>query len=134
MYVKTTQVTKAIGSTLLLSVLAQLLGLVRNILLAKDFGTGEIMNAFLLANTYTNLISNIAVSAIAVVLIPYLAQVHKDTDKGIILQTYMTSMLLLVALLCFGIVVIGYFSFPIISDRSELTFWLMLLLLIIPFF
>ncbi|EUJ41016.1 multidrug/oligosaccharidyl-lipid/polysaccharide (MOP) transporter [Listeria weihenstephanensis FSL R9-0317] len=134
MHIKTTQITKIIGSTFLLSIFAQLLGLVRNILLAKEFGIGGVMNAFLLANTYTNLVSNITVSAIAVVIIPYLIQEGENGGREDTLQTYMATMCLFTAFLCLGIGIIGYFIFPLISENANLAIRLMLLLMIIPFF
>ncbi|MBC1499070.1 hypothetical protein HB943_00550 [Listeria weihenstephanensis] len=134
MHIKTTQITKIIGSTFLLSIFAQLLGLVRNILLAKEFGIGGVMNAFLLANTYTNLVSNITVSAIAVVIIPYLIQEGENGGREDTLQTYMATMCLFTAFLCLGIGIISYFIFPLISENANLAIRLMLLLMIIPFF
>ncbi|MBC2175052.1 hypothetical protein HCB27_00375 [Listeria booriae] len=99
---------KIFGAMLLLTLSTQLIGLFKNTLLAQAFGVGSAMDAYNLANTYIVAITNLAIPAIIIVLIPVLAKEQKTRYEASGIDSYITFLIAIITVL---IVVVNIGSF-----------------------
>ncbi|KGL41149.1 hypothetical protein DUK53_07060 [Listeria sp. SHR_NRA_18] len=115
----------------LLTISIQFVGLVKNIFIAKGFGVSTEVDAYNLANTYTVSITNLAIPAITVVLIPFLTRRTNELVIQSALNTYISTLLLSISLLVlFGS---GGTLFLLQSDvlLSETMQWTLLIIMIL---
>ncbi|MBC1558909.1 hypothetical protein HB911_09365 [Listeria booriae] len=99
---------KVFGVMLLLTLSTQLIGLFKNTLLAQAFGVGSAMDAYNLANTYVVAITNLAIPAIIIVLIPILAKEQKTRYEASGIDSYIT---FLIAVITTLIIIVNIGSF-----------------------
>lgn len=113
---------------ILLTIATQFFGLIKNVFVAKIFGVSAEVDAYNLANTYTVSITNLAIPAIIIVLIPFLTKRGDSAAERAAINTYV-SVLLLGTLVVVGIG-IGSIMW-ILKTKSGLSETLMLTLSII---
>lgn len=115
----------------LLTISIQFVGLVKNIFIAKEFGVSTEIDAYNLANTYTVSITNLAIPAIIIVLIPFLTKRTGELSMQEALNTYISTILLSILLLV--VVGIGSTMFFLQSGMqlSETMRWTLLIIMIL---
>ncbi|MDT0111517.1 lipid II flippase MurJ [Listeria booriae] len=94
----TSKLIKPFMLMLLLTLSTQFFGLIKNVFIAKIFGVGAEVDAYNLANTYTISITNLAIPAIIVVLIPFLTKRGDSVAERAAINTYVSVLLLVIAL------------------------------------
>ncbi|WP_166666138.1 murein biosynthesis integral membrane protein MurJ [Paenilisteria rocourtiae] len=113
---------------ILLTIATQFFGLIKNIFIAKIFGVGAEVDAYNLANTYTVSITNLAIPAIIIVLIPFFTKRGDTVVERAAINTYVSVLLLgIIAAVGLGIGSL----FWILKHQSGLSETLTLTLLII---
>lgn len=115
----------------LLTISTQFFGLIKNIFIAKIFGVGTAVDAYNLANTYTVSITNLAIPAIIIVLIPFLTKRGSGVAEYAAINTYVSALLLGITVavgISIGSVAVILQSQSDLSDTLTLTLSIIMIL------
>lgn len=115
---------------LLLTLSTQLIGLFKNTLLAQAFGVGSEMDAYNLANTYIVSITNLAIPAIIIVLIPILARENKTRYEKSGINSYLTFTIGIIVALVIAVNLGGLVTLTFGTFNQEVTLLIQMLCLI----
>lgn len=124
---------KSFSIIFLITILTQLLMLIKNMWMAKIFGVSAIMDAFNLANIFTVSIIAIISAAITTVLIPLLSNKNNSIEEKESINTYVTiiflfSMVVFLGFLIFGRPFISLFTSSMNDQMEIITFNLTIIL------
>jgi len=84
------RITYSFPFVIAISLVIQGLGLIRSLVLAKNFGTSSALDAFYLANVFTVSIFTIIGSAITTIVIPELNSKNSFQQKKSYIEKYLT--------------------------------------------
>ncbi|MFD1318484.1 lipid II flippase MurJ [Loigolactobacillus zhaoyuanensis] len=120
------RITYSFPFVITISLVIQGLGLIRSLVLAKDFGTSSMLDAFYLANVFTVSIFTIIGSAITTIVIPELNAKISFQQRKIYIEKYLTFIRILALILSsilFIIIIFGSnFIVPNFSTQNKILF------------
>lgn len=126
-------------SVLSLTILSQILNMLKSIYLANDFGASQLLDSFYLGNVFTITIFNILGVAMTTILIPELSSLENVKVKKKSIEQYITMIFLIVFIFITILYAILYFGVDIVApnfndDNKKLFLILTLILAIGQFF
>lgn len=129
------KITFSFPIIIVISLAIQGLGLVKSLILAKDFGASSTLDAFYLANVFTVSVFTVVGSAITTIVIPELNANIRFQQKKMYIEKYLTfirSFSLVVSLVLFVVIVLGRNIFvPKFSDQIQILFIILTAILLI---
>ncbi|WP_149024398.1 hypothetical protein [Listeria cornellensis] len=107
---------------IILTMVVQVISLLRTTALANNFGISNDMDAFNFANTAMVCLVNIMGPSVATVLIPFLAKMRDSVGDRNVLNTYITAIMSITYILLLTYFIIGSIYFFAGNSNSGLTF------------
>lgn len=129
------KITYSFPFVIAISLIIQGLGLIRSLILAKDFGVSAALDAFYLANVFTVSIFTVVGSAITTIVIPELNSKNSFQQKKLYIENYLTFIRVIsfiVSIFLLIIIIIGRnIIVPKFNEQTQLLFILLTSILLI---